>query len=244
MRRSIAIVAAAIAATAGIAAAARADQVVVESTRDNTLYENLSGSVSNGAGDQFFAGQASGVRRGLVAFDLTSAVPSGATIEAVALTLHCSRAPAGAGPTTIALHRVLADWGEGGSDAGTPGGDGAPAQTGDATWVHTFFSTDSWSVPGGDFAATESAALSVAGPADYVWDSTAALVADVQAWIDDPGSNAGWILIGVEGGNTNSRAFDTHEHPTVAVHPRLAITFTPPVAVVPAAWTGVKALFR
>jgi hypothetical protein len=242
MRHSIPAVAA-IALVLG-AEAAGADTVVLEAVRDNTLYQSATGAASNGAGDHFFAGQASGVRRGLVAFDVASAVPAGATIDAATLTLHCSRSPIGAPSVTIAAHRVLAAWGEGASDAGEPGGNGAPRAAGDATWIHTFFATDLWATAGGDFVPGASASCAVGDPNDFVWGSTAALVADVQAWLDSPASDFGWILVGGEGTGSNARRFDSHEHPTASVRPRLTIQYTPTVAVQPAVWTGVKTLFR
>ena len=39
--------------------------------------------------------------------------------------------------------------GEGASNAGDPGGMGAPAVVNDATWVHTFYNTGFWIAPGG-----------------------------------------------------------------------------------------------
>jgi hypothetical protein len=38
--------------------------------------------------------------------------------------------------------------GEGASNAGDPGGMGAPAVVNDATWVHTFYNTGFWIAPG------------------------------------------------------------------------------------------------
>jgi hypothetical protein len=224
---------------------ASADTVTIGPARDNTLYQELTGTISNGAGAYFFAGQAAAIRRGLVAFDIAHAVPSGATIEAVTLTLHCSRRPAGEPDVAITVHRVLADWGEGGSDAGAPGGGGAPAAAGDATWIHTFFDTAFWTNPGGDFVATASASQMVGDTGDYVWASTPELVADVQGWLDNPATSFGWMLRGAEGAGTNSRRFDAQENSVAAFRPRLQIDYTPrDVGVAPAAWTRVKALYH
>lgn len=81
---------------------------------DNTLYENPTGSLSNGLGQHLFAGatgQASNaIRRAMVKFDL-SAVPAGSTINSATLTLTMSRTNDTA-PRDTALHRLLADWGE------------------------------------------------------------------------------------------------------------------------------------
>jgi hypothetical protein len=220
-----------------------ADQVVLESVRDNTLYESVGGDASNGAGDFMFAGQASGRRRALVRFDVTAALPAGATVTAATLALHCSRSPLGAPNTAIGVHRLLADWGEGSSDAGDPGGDGAESTAGDATWVHRFYADSTWTAAGGDFVAAASASATIGTVGDYAWTSPG-LAADVQVWLDAPAAQFGWILIGSEGGATNSRRFDTREHATAGFRPRLTIDYIPPVAVHPAAWSGVKALFR
>ena len=53
-------------------------------SKDNTLYEDASGNISNGAGDYLFAGTtataASGaIRRGVIAFDIAGSIPAGPT---------------------------------------------------------------------------------------------------------------------------------------------------------------------
>ncbi|MBN8645849.1 MAG: hypothetical protein J0L61_11495, partial [Planctomycetes bacterium] len=117
------------------------------------------------------------------------------TITAVTLTLSVTQA-AGA-DTDYTLHRLNQEWGEGASDTGpkdtTAGGGGAPAATGDATWLHTFFSGSLWTSPGGDFDPTPSATtvIPALGSASF---SSAAMVADVQAWLDSPSANHGWLI--------------------------------------------------
>ena len=79
--RRCASLAAAAAAAAGVVAtgtAARAAVVSITSAKDNTLYQNATGSISNGAGDSFFAGKTGlGVAtRGLLAFCLLYTSPS------------------------------------------------------------------------------------------------------------------------------------------------------------------------
>src|SRR6516164_5822483 len=92
-----------------------AGMTTVTPSKDNTLYEYdpAEGDHSNGAGLHFFAGEnAMGeLRRGVLAFDVTRAIPAGSTITAVSLTLNMSMTPAGA--LTVELHKLLADWGEG-----------------------------------------------------------------------------------------------------------------------------------
>jgi hypothetical protein len=199
---------------------------------DNTLYENASGSLSNGAGTYLFTGaslQASeAIRRSLVRFDIAGVVPAGATVDSVFLTLYNDRAAPGASPAPVAIHRVLSDWGEGASDADGEEGKGAQAQPGDATWVHTFYDTDQWTKPGGDFATPASGTRQVEGVGFYTWGSTAAMVADVKAWLDTPASNYGWILIGDESSGGTARRFPSREHPTSDRRPRLVVYYTSP----------------
>ena len=65
---------------------------------------------------------------------MAGALPPGATINSVALTLYMSLSRTQ--DETIDLHRILADWGEGTSHADGEEGKGAAATTGDATWSH------------------------------------------------------------------------------------------------------------
>ena len=188
-----------------------AQEVVIDASRDNTLYENPMGLFSNGSGSKIFAGStpSNGIRRALIAFDVAGSVPAGSVILSVELTLSMDRTIAG--PEDITLHPVTTDWGEGASDASGEEGGGALAQPGDATWIHTFFDTDFWTTEGGDFDATASATQTVAGLGDYVWGSTPAMVADVQSWLDDPTGNHGWILIGNELGIATTKRFESRE---------------------------------
>jgi hypothetical protein len=217
---------------------ARADLIILEPVRDNTLYESATGALSNGAGAQFFAGKtATGkIRRGLLAFDVASAIPADSTIVSAKLTLFVSQA---SGPdVTISLHRVLADWGEGASSAGDGGGGGgAPAQPGDATWLHTFWDDQFWSQPGGDFDPLVSAATVVGGINFYTWNSTPQLVADVQSWLDDPASAFGWLVKGDESMNQTARRFESREQDLADFRPKLEIEYQ----AVPA--PGVLAIF-
>jgi len=207
------------------AAPARADVITLSSVRDNTLYQDAAGSLSNGAGEGFFAGNTTAglTRRGLVRFDLSS-LPAGATITNVTLTLHMSMTSTGA--TNVSLHRVLADWGEGTSDAAGGEGAGAPATTGDATWLHTFYNTSFWASAGGDFNAASSALTSVNAVGFYSW-SSAQMIADAQQWVATPASNFGWLLRGDESAPNTSKRFDTRESLTASFRPALIIEYTP-----------------
>lgn len=200
-------------------------EVTIVASKDNTLYESATGANSNGAGADFFVGnnRTGNTRRGLVAFDIASNIPAGGSIQSVRLTLHLSKTQPGT--QTISLHRVLADWGEGTSNASDPEGQGAPSTTGDATWIHRFFDTVLWTTPGGDFSPTASANQSVGDIGSYTWGSTQQMVADVQNWLDNPSQNFGWILLGNESANQTAKRFDTKENPAEGNRPVLTVTF-------------------
>lgn len=202
------------------------DVVSIVSDKDNTLYEDSAGLLSNGAGDHFFASQTANgeIRRGLLHFDVAGAIPNGSTINNVTLTLNMSRAIGG--DQDVNLHLALADWGEGTSDAPREEGGGTSATAGDATWIHTFFPGSLWTNPGGDFLAAASATQIVGGVGSYSWNS-AVMVSDVQGWLDNGSSNFGWIVVGDESGFELAKRFDTRENPNQAFRPTLTIDFTP-----------------
>lgn len=205
--------------------AADATTITLGATKDNTLYQDANGALSNGAGEFSFVGNTTAgvTRRSLVMFDL-SGIPTGATINSVSLTLHMSMTSTGA--TDVSLHTLLANWGEGTSDA--PGGEGAgaPSTPGDATWIHTFYNTSFWANPGGDFTAASSATLSVNAVGFYTWNS-AQMITDVQQWVNSPGVNFGWLLQGNESANNTSKRFDTRENATAGFRPVLLVDYTP-----------------
>ena len=124
-----------------LATIAAADVVTITDGRDTTLIEEENGSLANGAGPHFTVGrtgQVTGsIRRGLLWFDISSKIPAGATIDSVTLELNVSQVPFSSTARDIALRRALVDWGEGVSNAGSPGGQGAAAQAGDAPVVMT-----------------------------------------------------------------------------------------------------------
>jgi len=212
---------------------AAADLVSIPASKDNTLYQDLSGSLSNGAGQLFFAGRTStftnSVRRGVIAFDIAGSVPAGATIDSVSLTLHVTRVPVPVTSNAVTLHRVLADWGESDSAPEFNEGGGAPASPGDATWIHRYYNNILWTLPGGDFVATPSATTNVAGVAFYTWGPTTAMRADVQGWLDTPAANFGWLLKGAEATLESARGYDTRDAVTVQNRPILNISYTLPV---------------
>jgi hypothetical protein len=186
-----------------------AGTVTVVADRDNTLYEDNSGTLSNGAGDHLFVGEtgAGRVVRGLVHFDVAAALPPGSVIGAASFLMTLDQ-PNDHGMHAIRLHRALADWGEGTSFAGGGEGRGGSATTGDATWLHTFFNASTWASAGGDFEAVASAETVVdsGGGGRFTWSSMQ-MSLDAQAWLDSPATNYGWLLRGTEGAGTTSIRF-------------------------------------
>lgn len=208
------------------ASIARGDVIDIGAAKDNTLYEDFQGSLSNGAGQHMFTGSTAGFayRRALVAFDVAGALPTGATILNVSLTLHLSQTISS--DKLVSLHRSLGDWGEGNSRAPGEEGSGGLAAPGDATWKHTFYDSQFWSTLGGDFDPTASAAAIIGQDFGfYTWTSTSAMVADVQGWLDDPAASFGWELIGDESAPFTAKRFDTRENQNRAFRPVLTIEY-------------------
>jgi hypothetical protein len=215
---------------AGISA--NAAIVVINPSKDNTLYEYdpKVGDTSNALGFHFFAGETGmgELRRGVIAFDISGHIPPGSMITTVSLSMNVSRVPV-ATAYMIELHKLLADWGEGTSQASGEEGEGAPATPNDATWRHRFFDAIFWTTEGGDFSAVVSATQSVGPLGQYTW-SSAQMVADVQEWLDNPASNFGWLVLGDESAIATAKRFDTRES---ASPPVLTIQFTAGPRVVP-----------
>ncbi len=196
-------------------------------SKDNTMFsENTSNS--NGQG-RLFAGRIAngGLRRALLAFDVASAIPSGAKVSSVSLALTMDKTISGAFDFT--LHRLSQDWGEGASDSGEPGGSGAPAEPGDATWTNRFHNTNVWTTAGGSFIATASATTSVNSVGSYNWSSPG-LITDVQTWLTNPPQNFGWLLRGNET-STSAKRFHSGEDEISENRPTLTVNHfsTPPL---------------
>jgi hypothetical protein len=206
-----------------LAPATRASEATLVPSRDNTLFEDPTGALSDGAGPTLFAGNNGQdlARRALLLFDVAGALPAGALIINVS---NVSNTTA----RTFSLHRVVADWGEGTSS--TSGGSGAPATAGDATWLHTRWPDQLWDTPGGDFAATPSAALVISGVALYAC-AAPAMASDVQAWLDDPAGNHGWLMMGDEVTLNTAKRLDSRENPTASQRPMLIVYYNGVVGV-------------
>ncbi len=193
---------------------AAAITVNLEAAKDNTLYESVNGTLSNGIGTAFFAGKNNNgsTRRGLIQFDIAGGLPEGASITSATLELSVSQV-ANTLADSIELRRVSAEWGEAGSMAvggGGGGGGGGPAQTGDATWTHSQTPSVAWTNIGGDFSDTVSASQNVGDVGSYSWSSPQ-LTLDLQDMLDTPQENFGWLLLGNETFFSTAKRFDSRE---------------------------------
>jgi len=215
-----------------------ADACLFEYQPDN----NLGGSVDVVAGS--LGNNGGGSRnRALFRFDPTSQIPPNAIIQSVTLVLQLTLQPQDSPPgSDFALHRVLADWGEGGGS----GNQGSAAQAGEVTWNSRFHGSASWTTPGGepgtDYVSQESASRFADFPGSYSWSSTAEMVADVQFWLQNPSQNFGWMLISSdESSYFTARRWAAKEFNEEAARPKLIIQYVLPAAVTPPAITNVTA---
>lgn len=209
-----------------LGAAAHADVITLEPTQDNTLFGAVFDDLSSGAGMGIYAGrigpngEPNVLRRALVRFDF-SRVPAEASITSVRLAVRVTASPNDTS-YEFNLHRLATDWGEEGSSS--QGGAGAPAQPGDATWFHRFWSKTPWTTTGGDFEVPSSATTSMAANGPYAFEA-AGMRDDVAFWLAHPTENFGWIIIGNEDVEKSARRLGSREESAAENRPRLEITY-------------------
>ena len=213
------------------------ETVILEPSLDNTLYETAIDNgaelneVSNGVGSYIFAGRTAvdagfTLRRAVLKFDLQGKLPANSELVSAELTVYQSKAAPGAAPVNMTLHRVLQGWGEGSTDPFGAEGQGLPAQPGDATWHHSVFPDQLWDTAGGKFNPTASAGDIIGTLQQYYsWTSTDALLADLSHWLDNPGQNFGWIIVGGEAGDLSARRFNSRHHEDAEKQPKLTLVY-------------------
>jgi hypothetical protein len=202
-------------------AAAHGATVNLTPSQDTTIISENDNSNALGA---LFAGETAtgNLRRALLQFDVASAIPSGATITSVSLSItQVKIGPGSAG--TFELLPLGAAWGEG-TSAGS--GSGSPATPGDATWNFRIYDSDLWDNPGGDFGEASGSAFLAIDNATYTFNSQPGMVNDVQTWLNFPSQNFGWILRAADEspGQTSAREFLSRESQTG--RPLLSITYS------------------
>ena len=225
---------------------ALAATISIGDVQDATIYQNNPNN-SSGQGPGLFAGTngADFSRHGLLQFNIAGNVPSGATITGVQLTLVLGQiagsgggGSGGTSTSTIEVHDVTASWGEPGPQVAATNnlggsGQGVAAETGDVTWAARFFNespAQPWTTPGGDFATAASASVSVTGAVgtSYNW-SSAAMISDVQGWLNNPATDFGWALVNAdEVDATDFRAFYSQRTDSVIPSPADDYLYTGP----------------
>jgi hypothetical protein len=181
--------------------------------------------------------QNSNYNRGLLRFDLATALPAGAKIQSGQLTLEIIRNPDEPFPQArFNLHRMMVPWGEGrGTNGPGPGlGKGSIAFTNEATWTHRFaFTPQTWAQPGAglatDYVATVTSFKTVEGvdSSPYTFPNTTQMIADLQSWLDHPETNFGWgVVCSREDLIFTARQFGSRENP--GFEPRLEIQYLVP----------------
>ena len=179
----------------GVAATA-----TINPSQDNTVAQEFADN-SSGACDSIFSGLtdngAGTVRRALMQFDIASNIPANSIITSVTLNMTVTRGGNHV-DSTFTLHPNTGAWVEGTEGCGVRGGGQGEPSTGGVTWN---------TMPGSG-AASGSTLINNTTP---VWSSTAAMVSDVQGWLDNPGTNYGWVLIGDEATKTTTRRFGSRE---------------------------------
>lgn len=238
MRRLVPVLLALLATSSPV----RAERIELPAVRDNTLFEDADGDTSNGSGSGIFCGRNSQgrIRRAVIAF-AAPVLPAGVVLDSVRLELHMSSS-SDAAERILEIRRVLAPWGEGAS--ASAGGGGAPAQPGDATWLHTFYPTVFWTTAGGDLGPGALASLVADGSeGDRAWRSPA-LAGEVSAWLLAPAGTFDLAVIGDESVSNTARRFESRESATAANHPRLVLYLSLPDPVAETSWGQLKSRYR
>jgi len=164
--------------------------------------------------------------RGLLKFDFSN-VPANALVTSAELSLTVVRQPGLVDDSTFDLHRLQVAWGEGNKGAGLLTGSGSPATDGEATWAARMAPLTFWGDAGGaadsDYDATPSSSADTGTL--IVFESTSAMVADIQSWLSNPASNFGWLIKDrVESSAQTARRLGSREN--ASAPPRLTINYT------------------
>ncbi len=206
----------------GINLLSQTNEVELGASIDNTMFKDL--NLSNGIGEYFFAGTTKDgvIKRALLMFNLAESVPEGVTVDSAILVLHPTKVKPGS--TSINVHMLTTEWGEGTSKADDGDGKGAAATANDATWEFAKFNLHPWIKLGGDYALEASATSTVSTGNDAVFSSIL-ITANVNFWLANPSNNFGWILIGDEFSTSTSAKFGSRDHPDDMLWPKLKLYY-------------------
>ncbi len=154
--------------------------------------------------------------RALVQFDFSS-IPSNAVISSAALTVSVSSVPPTPVNSMFDMRTVQVSW-----------------TSNSVTWNNRT-SSATWAAAGGVIGSDFSSRVSQtnyfgSSAGNYTFVSNSNLVADVQTWLQNPGTNYGWVMISESQGTAYTvRAISSIED-TAGTPPSLAIQYTVPAA--------------
>ena len=162
-----------------------------------------------------------GKYRALVAFDLSS-IPAGATIQSAKLKLYCTAYSYPRDTYALSAHRVTRSWTEGTAYYKVHEMDGA-------TWNEYVYTDDmtttagNWTSPGGDCESTAAASITSGLAANkwLEWDLTTL----AGGWVSGSVANNG-VLIRSHVGAGVSLVYNSSEHATASLRPKLEVTYT------------------
>lgn len=182
--------------------------------------------------------------RVLLRFDLAEALPAGAQLSEASLEIVVTRTPDGGGvPSRFGLHRMLRGWGEGMGKGGPPGG--ALASDGEATWQFRRMPGEAWASPGGaeglDYVADPSSTERLDARGAYTFEFGSRQLAELQAWLEDPAANHGWMLRSqAEDEPLTARRIGSRENPDPAARPTLTVRYVLSPPLNPPVITGME----
>jgi hypothetical protein len=176
----------------------RADVIHLSQTEHTTVFGDALNN-SGGGAPFVFVGRdewSGGERRALLQFDI-SALPANAVVQNVDLILHVDNVQDEVSFLILSAHKLRQSWvaGIGGQfvNADNPqGNNGSLSPTPAATWI-TRDGLLAWIIPGATSSPLESA-RTLLGPTGTYDLTGQGMVADVESWRQNPGTNFGWIL--------------------------------------------------
>jgi hypothetical protein len=206
---------------------------------DDTFINAGNPTNNNGASASVFTGTDGhgGIMRGLVQFVMPPGLQGRVVVTGAELTMTVQALGDGsAGTAAIESLRALTEpWvqGNGLGDAPSSFTVGQPCggSIAGATWTEPNCPTSApWTTAGGTVASAvsgqaDTTGLSIGTRVSWASSSNPAMTADVQGWIDNPGSNHGWrISSSTEGATAQAQRFFSNEAGTTG--PRLQISYS------------------
>lgn len=217
--------------------ALQAAVVTIPVTEDTGLHQNFPNNnlgrvviLPIGTSSRELAGGELAKARSLIRFDLAGKVPAGVTVTRARVMLTTVGGP-GAPSSPFALSKMLVGWTEGAGGGGDDI-DGRAALAGETTWNQRVALDAAWGTSGArgaaDVAPAASATVDINSLGAFTFDS-AQLAADVQSWVNNPASNFGWVIWGV---NQTGRgiAWQIAAREWGETIPQLEVTYSEPAA--------------